>query len=218
MTADIAHDLRTPLSVISGYAETLSDQSLDPSPEVFAAIYEETHHLSRLVEDLRTISLADSGELPLYFEQVNLGDFLQQIARRHNYNAQLHGVKLFVNIAEHLPVVSLDPERFSQVFDNLIMNALRYTPSGGAITLAARTADRQVELIISDNGSGIDPEDIPYVFNRLYRGDSARQENGETGLGLAIVKSLVEAHQGTIQVESTPGQETTFTITLPVSG
>jgi two-component system sensor histidine kinase BaeS len=216
MTADIAHDLRTPLSVISGYAETLADRTLDPSPEVFSAIYEETRHLNRLVEDLRTLSLADAGELALYFEPVDLNDFLRRTAGRHAFNAEQRGVQILVDAPIEMPPVSMDPERFSQVLDNLITNALRYTPRGGEIRLGARRAGAQVELSVRDTGSGIAPEDIPYVFNRLYRGDQARQENGESGLGLAIVKSLVEAHGGTIRVESPPGQGATFTINLPV--
>jgi signal transduction histidine kinase len=226
MTADIAHDLRTPLSIISGYAETLADHSLDPSPEVFAAMYQEAQHLNRLVDDLRTLSLADAGELTLYPESVNPADFLAQVAARLGVKAAQQGVTIRVEAAADLPAMRVDPTRFAQVFDNLVINALRYTPSSsnppanlavkGEIILSARQADGILRLTVADNGTGIDPGDLPRIFDRFYRGDSARPQDGESGLGLAICKTIVEAHGGTIGVERIPGQGAAFTILLPL--
>ena len=216
MTADIAHDLRSPLSVIAGYTEALSDGKLPSSPEIYNILHQETKHLNRLVDDLRTLSLADAGELSLIFLPTQPQTILEHVAARHAVSAQQNGVSLRVQTVEDLPSVMMDAERIAQVFDNLVLNAFRYTSSGGEIVLSAHLAEDHVEMAVCDNGSGISPEDLPHVFDRFYRGDKSRQSNDESGLGLAIAKSLVEAHQGTLTVESSPGRETTFTIHLPI--
>ncbi|OUC06367.1 histidine kinase, partial [Litorilinea aerophila] len=215
MTADIAHDLRTPLSVILGYTEALSEAKLPGSPEIYEVMHAEAQHLSRLIDDLRTLSLADAGELPLFREETEPGALLSRVAMAQRPQAEQRGVTLTVRQEASLPTIQVDPERMVQVLGNLVGNALRYTPAGGTIELAAYPTAGGVVLQVRDTGSGIDPEDLPYIFERFYRGDKARHENGESGLGLAIAKSLVEAHGGTIQVESTPGEGTTFRITLP---
>jgi signal transduction histidine kinase len=214
MTADIAHDLRSPLSVLSGYAEALSDGKLTGTPEVYRILHQETKHLSRLVDDLRLLSLADSGELSLTLTATDLKTLLEQVSTRHAVAAQQKGILLRVETSQDLPAAQVDAERMAQVFDNLIQNAFRYTPTGGEIALAGMVGRGKVRLQVRDNGSGIAAEDLPHIFDRFYRGDKSRQENGESGLGLAIAKSIVEAHGGTITVESQPGQGTTFTITL----
>ena len=215
MTADIAHDLRSPLSVIAGYTEALSDGKLPSSPEIYNILHQETRHLSRLVEDLRTLSLADAGELPLILLPTPLQAFLERVAARHAVAAQQNNISLRVEAGSELPMLSVDVERLSQVFDNLILNAFRYTSPGGEIVLAARAASGKVSMQVRDNGSGILPEELPHIFDRFYRGDRARQQSGESGLGLAIAKSLVEAHHGTITVESALGQGATFTLHFP---
>ena len=215
MTADIAHDLRSPLSVIAGYTEALSDGKLPSSPEVYNILHQETRHLNRLVDDLRTLSLADAGELSLVLLPTDPHAILEHVAARHAVKAQQQGVSLRVEAAQGLPLVAMDSERISQVLDNLVLNAFRYSSPGGKIVLAARLVDGQVDILVKDDGSGISPEDLPHIFDRFYRGDKSRQPNGESGLGLAIAKSLVEAHHGTISAESIPGKETTFTIHLP---
>jgi two-component system sensor histidine kinase BaeS len=215
MTADIAHDLRSPLSVITGYAEALSDGKLPGDPEVFSILYQETKHLNRLVEDLRTLSLADSGELSLMKLPTLPRMILEQALTRHSRTAQELGISVKVEVgAETLPAVAVDGERLAQVLDNLIKNAFRFTPVGGDVSLAARQVDKKVQLLVRDTGSGIAPEDLPHIFDRFYRGDKSRQQNGESGLGLAISKSIVEAHGGAIAVASAPGEGTMFTITL----
>lgn len=216
MTADIAHDLRTPLSIILGYAEALNDGKLPGTSEMYAAMHGEAQHLQRLIDDLRTLSLADAGELPLTRVQIPPRTLLDRIASAYRVRAEQAQVALRVTAAPDLPSLDVDPDRMAQVLRNLIDNALRYTQPGGQITLAAEQENSIVRLYVRDTGAGIAPEDLPYVFERFYRGDKVRQkENGASGLGLAIAKSLVEAHGGSISVESVLGQGTSFTIAIP---
>jgi len=216
MTADIAHDLRTPLTVIKGYAEALWNGDLPPAAATFETVYQEAEHLSHLVEDLRTLSLVDAGKLTLHRQAVQLKDILERTAAAHLPQAQQSGIALDVDVAADLPAIHADPERLAQVLGNLVGNALRYTPEGGRITLTARQRASVVQLTVQDTGTGIDPADLPHIFDRFYRGDEARETNeGESGLGLAIAKSLVEAHGGSISVSSTPGAGSTFIIILP---
>jgi two-component system, OmpR family, sensor histidine kinase BaeS len=217
MTADIAHDLRTPLSVLAGYTEALSDGKLPGNAEVYGILYQETQHLRRMVDDLRTLSLADAGELSLNLQPVQPQALLDQAAARHAVSAQQKGIAITVQPGQDLPEVEADPERMAQVFDNLIGNALRHTPAGGEITLSGAFIGGLVELRVKDNGSGIAPQDLLNIFDRFYRGDKSRQQNGESGLGLAISKSIVEVHHGSIVVESQPNQGAVFTIRLPAA-
>lgn len=215
MTADIAHDLRTPLSVILGYSEALNDGKFTGSAEIYSIIHTEAQHLSHLVDDLKTLSLADAGELPLIRQEVSPLNLLKYTAAAYQIQAVKEGIKISVDAAEDLPPIYVDVERMSQVLGNLINNALRYTPQGGEIVLSAKTRDGKMQLQVSDNGSGISPEAIPYIFERSFRGDTARmQRAGEAGLGLAISKSLVEAHGGVISVESELNKGTCFTIVI----
>lgn len=222
MTADIAHDLRTPLSVIKGYCEGLRDGVLKPTPNTFQTMYQEAEHLTLLVEDLRTLSLADAEELKLTRQRVSPRELLERTAAAHQLRAQERRVALQVNAEASLPEVDVDPERMAQVLNNLVGNALRYTPAGGRITLAAMEMvatknDKHLHLTVQDTGAGIAPDDLPRIFDRFYRGDASRgQQTGESGLGLAIAKSIVELHGGTITAESALGTGTMFTIALPV--
>lgn len=217
MTADIAHDLRTPLSVISGYAEALSDGKLPGTPQVYDVLNTETQHLSRLVEDLRLLSLADAGELHLMLQLTEPRALLERAIASHAVAAQAKGVALRLLAAPALPAVSVDPERIAQVLDNLVSNALRYTPAGGEIILSAARDERFVLMRVSDTGSGIAPQDLPHIFDRFYRGDPSRPQNGESGLGLAIARSIVDAHKGVLLAQSEPGKGAAFTIRLPIS-
>lgn len=214
MTADIAHDLRSPLSVITGYAEALSDGKLPGNPEVFNILLQETKHLDHLVDDLRLLSLADTGELTLTLQLTSPCELLERVAARHTVAAQQHELIMQIEASNDLPLINVDVARMSQVLDNLILNAFRYTPEGGRLLLGAGATNGQVEITLSDTGIGIAPEDLPHVFDRFYRGDKSRQGNDESGLGLAIAKSIVEAHHGKIRVESLPGQGAKFTISL----
>jgi signal transduction histidine kinase len=217
MTADIAHDLRTPLSVLSGYLEALRDGVLEPSAERFNAMFGEARHLQRLIDDLRILSLADAGELALTPTPIPPGLVLEQAVSSYGPHVAQQSVGLSLEVEPDLPKIEVDTDRMAQVFANLISNALRYTPAGGQIRLGARRQDGHILLQVQDSGSGISPEDIPHIFDRFYRGEGARQgDSGESGLGLAIAKSLIELNGGKIGVESTIGKGTTFTISFPV--
>jgi signal transduction histidine kinase len=216
MTADIAHDLRNPLSILLGYTEALSDGKLSGTPEMYDTMHDSAGQLSRLVDDLRTLSLADAGELPIQPQQVEPLAMLERARQSYAAKAEAQGVSLQVQAAGDLPTVRVDPERMAQVFANLVSNALRYTPYGGLIELSAAVDGGDLLLRVRDTGTGIAPEDLPNVFNRFYRGDPSRQNNGDAGLGLTIAKSLVTAQGGEISVESRPGEGATFTMRFPV--
>ena len=214
MTADIAHDLRSPLSVITGYAEALNDKKLPGNQEVYNILLQEARHLDRLVDDLRLLSLADTGELPLVLQATQPKALLERVVSRHIVASRQRQVELVVRLGEDCPQVNVDVERMSQVLDNLIVNAFRYTPQGGKVTMEAVATHGEVQMRVKDTGSGISPEDLPHIFDRFYRGDKSRPHNGESGLGLAIAKSIVEAHGGEIHAASKPGEGAEFTITL----
>ncbi|HKD74640.1 MAG TPA: ATP-binding protein [Ktedonobacterales bacterium] len=216
MTADIAHDLRTPVTVIAGYLEALRDGVLPSTPERFAILYEESQHLQALIEDLRTLSLADAGELVLHPQAITPHALLQRIAETYQHSAEQQEISLQVQAPDDLPAMQVDVDRMIQVLRNLVSNALRYTPAAGTITLGAEHDTQGTTLFVRDTGQGIVPQALPRIFDRFYRADASRaQSQGESGLGLAIAKALVEAHGGTIGVTSQPGEGTAFRIQLP---
>jgi len=212
MTADIAHDLRNPLTVLSGYLESLQDGKLKPTPERFAVMQAEVTHLQRLVEDLRTLSLADAGELKLHLEPTSIPELLARVAEAYRHQAEQQQIKLKVEIEPNLPEINLDPARMEQVLGNLVSNALRYTAVDGEIRLEAKQLNGSLSVNVIDNGSGIPADILPHIFERSYRGDESRSGN-ESGLGLAIAKSIVELHGGSIKVES-DGNGSEFFITF----
>lgn len=217
MTADIAHDLRTPLTVIAGYVEAMRDGVLQPTNERLTLIYTEIERLQNLVGDLKLLSMADAGELPLHPQGIAPRPLLDRAIAPFQHRAETQNVKLSVLGDNQLPEICVDEDRMMQVFGNLITNALRYTPDGGAILLTAKQNDGHVLLTVADNGNGIPAEDLPYIFDRFYRGDKSRASNaGESGLGLAIVKALVEAQHGSISARSIPGKGTSIEIAIPV--
>jgi len=215
MTADIAHDLRTPLAVITGYLEGLRDGVLKPTPQRYEVLFNESRHLQRLVEDLRTLSLADAGELAIHRVPESPADLLERLAHAFQQQADQQKVILTLKVEASLPNISVDPERIEQVLANLVSNGLRYTPEGGEIWLIGRQEAGAVALEVQDNGAGIDPEALPHVFERFYRADDARQDDG-SGLGLAIARSVVELHGGSLTAKSAgTGQGSIFTILFP---
>ena len=217
MTADIAHDLRNPLTVIGGYMESIREGVLQPTPERLDAIQTEVQHLKRLVEDLRILSQADAGELDLNRELVSIPVLLEQTAQSYRALTEMQGINLRIDVAADLPEIHADPDRLAQVLGNLITNSLRYTPHGGEIALQAQRQAKSIILTISDTGQGISSEALPYIFNRFYRDDPARTRGDESGLGLTIAKSIVEAHSGSINAGSSPGKGTIIKIILPIS-
>jgi two-component system sensor histidine kinase BaeS len=218
MTADLAHDLRTPLSILRGYTEGLKDARLSGTPKLYTIMHDEVVHLQRLVDDLRVLSLADAGELPLSRRAVDPRALIERTGLAYFVQAEQQGIAMRVEAPEDLPSIAVDTDRMTQVLNNLVSNALRYTTSG-EIALEAEARDHQVALRVRDTGSGIAPDDLPYVFDRFYRADQSRQRNdaSSSGLGLAIAKAIVEAHGGTLAVASELGRGSTFTITLPQS-
>jgi len=218
MTADIAHELRTPLSLILGHAEAVHDGVLPPSPENFEIIREEAGRLEHLIDDLRTLSLADAGELSISLQPTSPQRLLEEVVSLYHYQAQRKRVTLDIQIRPPLPDLPLDPGRMTQVLTNILDNALRHTPEGGTITLAGQLTSAGVELSIRDSGAGLQPEDLDRIFDRFYRADAARHRgDGGSGLGLAIARSIVQAHGGTIRAETLPDQGLTITITIPES-
>jgi len=219
MTADIAHELRTPLSLILGHAEAVHDGVLPPTPENFEIIREEATRLEHLVNDLRILSLADAGELSIAPQIIEPQRLLQEVAAIYQYQTQRKNITLDLEIASPLSNIEVDPGRMTQVLTNILDNALRHTPEGGRIVLSAKDVDDQVELAIQDSGPGLKPEDLDRIFDRFYRTDSSRQRDGDfpsgSGLGLAIARSIVQAHGGQLSAESEPGNGLKVMIKLP---
>ena len=216
MTADIAHDLRTPLTVISGYVQSLKNGKLAATPERLELIHDELNLLNNLVEDLRLLSLADAGELTLVPEKVRSEDLLRRTYEAFKLRAQRQAVELNVDLTAELPTLTVDPERIRQVLGNLVVNALHHTPTGGAVRLFAVTTKDAVVLRVQDNGAGIPAAKLPHIFERFYRADESRtDEKGSSGLGLAIAKSIVGLHGGEIWAESEEGSGTTLSVQLP---
>lgn len=216
MTADIAHEIRTPVTIIQGTLEAILDGVYDASEESIAPIYEETLHLGRLIDDLRDLALAEAGELRLAREPVDLIDLVQQVADMA-FVPREETPRLHFDVAAGLPKVSLDRKRFRQVIANLLSNALRHTPRDGDVFIRIRRLGNAVELVVADTGPGIRPADLPHLFERFYRADPARGRAGGSGLGLAIAKQWVEAHNGTIHAANRPAGGAEFTVRLPVS-
>ncbi|MBN1813151.1 MAG: HAMP domain-containing protein [Anaerolineae bacterium] len=214
--ADVAHELRTPLSVLQVQLESIEDNLTAPTPEVIAGLQGDLAHLSRLVEDLRVLTLADAGELHVDAEPVEMGGLVQAVVERMQAAARTKGVGLSALLPDADLVVIGDAQRLTQVFLNLLTNALQHTPSGGQITVSVRRVGGEMRVTVRDTGEGIAPDDLPHVFERFYRADQARsRDTGGSGLGLSIAKSLVEAQGGTITVESQVGQSSVFTVSLP---
>jgi two-component system OmpR family sensor kinase/two-component system sensor histidine kinase BaeS len=217
LTADVAHELRTPLHIIQGNLEGVLDDVYAPTDEHIQATLEETQQLSRLVEDLRTLSLAEAGQLPLVWESVDVVELLTDAGTSFSGQAEAAGIDLRVEIESDLPAITGDVGRLDQVLSNLIANAVRHTPAGGRITLQAEPIKDGVRIRVCDTGEGIPADDLPHIFDRFWKGDRSRTRTSGvgSGLGLAIARQLVNAHEGTICVESEFGQGTTFTVDLP---
>ena len=216
MVADVAHELRTPLSNIQGHLEAIRDGLLPAEPAIFDSIYEEALLLARLVEDLQDLTLAEAGQLTLIRQSVDVVDIVRRAAAAAQPPAEARGLTIETNLPSQPATAELDPERIGQVLRNLLSNAITHTPEGGRITVEVKDEGHELRIGVADTGVGIPPADLPYVFERFYRVDRSRvRATGGAGLGLTIAKRLVEAHGGTITVESEPGKGTQFTFTLP---
>ena len=228
LMADIAHELATPLTVIEGTVDGILDGVFQPDAEHLGSVKEQTALLTRLISDLRDISMAESGQLKLERAPTDMVELVGRKVSQAELAAREKGIRLEFEGAPGLPVVNVDAGRMEQVVANLITNAVRHTPGGGSITVSVRTVDadaaRQVDgpsllVSVADTGEGIAPEHLPYVFERFYRAETARSRvGGGAGLGLAIARQMVQAHAGRVWVESQPGRGSTFYVALPLSG
>jgi len=227
LIADIAHELRTPLSVIQGNLRALLDDVFPLEKKEIATIYDETLLLSRLVADLRELTLAEAGQLHLYRTPVDVTAIIARSVTLFAAQADEKRVTLHMDCAPDLPPVLADADRIAQVLNNLLSNALRHTPADGAVRIVASRAQQAgcatsdtdtICIRVIDTGPGIPPDDLPHVFDRFWRADRGRaRAQGGAGLGLAIARQLVLAHGGTIGVESKPGKGACFWFTLPVA-
>jgi signal transduction histidine kinase len=215
LLADVSHELRTPLAVVQGSIEAMLDGVHEADEAHLGAILEETRVLGRLVDDLRTVALSESGSLPLHREPSDLSVVATDAVAGFRPAAATAGVDLAVEIGDDVPLLDVDPVRIREVVSNLVANALRNTPAGGSVTVDARVGGggRAVVVSVRDTGTGIDPELLPHVFDRFAKGAGSRG----SGLGLAIARGLVEAHGGTIDVESTLGRGSTFRFRIPIA-
>ncbi|HPD41500.1 MAG TPA: ATP-binding protein, partial [Anaerolineae bacterium] len=212
---DIAHELRTPLSVLQIELESLEDGLTEPTPEVISGLQTELGRLNHLVEDLRVLALTDAGELHLEWATLDLGELLYSMLERVRGSAREKELTLSAEIPETPVFVEGDARRLSQVLLNLLSNAIQHTPAGGSISVTLSLRDATTaQVAVRDTGEGIPAEHLPHIFERFYRPAVARTPKG-TGLGLSIAKNLVEAHGGSIWVESEEGRGSTFTFTLP---
>ncbi len=215
MVNDIAHELRTPLTNIRGWLEAAQDGVAVPDSALISSLHEEALLLHHIVDDLQVLAAADAGTLRLNRERLFLRDMVEQVAAAHRAGAEAAGVTVVTRITGD-PMLDADPMRLRQAMGNLVSNAVRHTPPGGNVTLTARRTGDEVEIQVIDTGSGIEPEDLPKVFDRFWRAEKSRnRRSGGSGLGLSIVRQLVDAHRGTVSVTSVPGTETVFTLRLP---
>ncbi len=227
LNADIAHELRTPLTIIEGTVDGILDGVFQPDKERLNAIKGQTMLLTRLIGDLRDLSLVESGQLKLELKPVDLAHLVRRKMSETEMTAHEKGINLDFHTPDKLPQVLADSSRMEQVISNLLTNALRHTPQGGSITTTIDLKDlpdathsmggRHLVVSVRDTGEGIPTENLPHIFERFYRVDSSRaRREGGTGLGLAIVKQMVEAHGGSVWVESELGKGSTFYLAVPV--
>jgi len=218
LMADVAHELRTPLSVLQGNLRAILDDVYPLEKAEIARLYDETRLLSRLVNDLRELAQAEAGQLGFNLQTTNVAEVLRSTVTSFEPAAESKAIHLTAEVTDDLPSVMADPDRLAQVLRNLLTNALRHTPDGGWVAVSAAAAGDAVEIAVADSGEGIATKDLPHVFDRFWRPDRSRSRaEGGAGLGLAIARSLVEAHGGHIWVESTPGQGARFAFRLPAT-
>ena len=217
MVADVAHELRTPLSNLSGYLEAIRDGVVKPDHETMRSLCEESSTLSRLVDDLQELSLAEAGELKLTLQAESITKLIKEILEAVRAKADAKNIQLSSDIPKRLPKVNIDIHRIRQGLNNLLQNAISHTGEKGNINITAGKQADEIVVSVSDTGEGISAEDLPNIFERFYRVDKSRtRSTGGSGLGLTIARRLVEAHGGKITVKSEQGKGSTFTFTLPI--
>jgi signal transduction histidine kinase len=217
MVADVAHELRTPLTNLRGYLEAVGDGVIAPDAATIRSLSEEAALLSRLVDDLQELALAEANKLTLFLQPENIGEFIESAILLSQPRASAKGVAIITQTEPNLPPVNIDAQRLRQVLRNLLENAITHTDKGGSITVSAAQADGQLKVSVTDTGEGVSPADLRNIFERFYRTDKSRSRNtGGSGLGLTISKRLVEAHGGRIEVQSELGKGSCFTFWLPL--
>lgn len=218
--ANVSHELRTPLSFLQGYTEALIDgmaRDEEQRQSYLNIIQDETLRLRRLVDEILDLSMLE-GQLPMAREQVDLRGVILRVARNLKPEADRRGLTFVVNVDDKLPAVVGDEDRLAQVYVNLLDNAFRYAGDNGRVEVCAASAQGNVQTIVSDSGAGIPPSELPLIWERFYKVDKSRSRSQRgTGLGLAIVKNIVQAHHGIVEVDSTVGKGTRFTVSLPAS-
>ena len=219
LMADVAHELRTPLTVLQGNLRAMLDDVYAMDKTEVVRLYEQTRHLTQLIEDLRIVALAESRQLPLNLVEIDVVSLLQDVYASFEPIATEEDIRLNIRLPGKALPTRVDTARMKQVLYNLLSNAMRHTHKGGNITLLAAPLENQISITVSDTGEGIAAEHIEHVFDRFYRTDRARtRDTGGTGLGLAIVKAIVEAHNGHVSVSSQGHSKgADFTIWLPLS-
>lgn len=219
LLTDVAHELRTPAATLTAYVEAIEDGVRVMDTETIAVLNDQAQRLTRLARDLAAVTRAESGELDLHLADVPAAELIDAAALAARERADAADVTVTTQVTPDAGVVRVDRVRLAQVLDNLVVNAIRHTPAGGSITLAARRDASSVELTVTDTGEGIDAEHLPHVFERFYRADSARdRRHGGSGVGLAICRALVQAHGGTVQAASDgPDRGARFTVRLPTA-
>jgi signal transduction histidine kinase len=215
LLADVTHELRTPIAVIQGNLEAVLDGVYPADEAHLGPVLEETKVLSRLIDDLRTLSLAESGALDLHREATDLAILAGEVAAAFRSQASGAGVTLRSEVSAELPLAEVDPLRIREVLVNLTANALRHTPAGRSVRITGglEPSGKSVVLSVVDSGEGIPPEELPHIFDRFYKSD----DSTGSGLGLSIARNLVAAHGGEIHAESAPGEGTTVRFTLPLN-
>lgn len=215
--ADVAHELRHPLAVLTTRLDMMQDGVVPLNQEQVLYLQDMALALKRLVGDLRDLSLAEVGGLSLQLAPLDVGELIADLLENMEPVAAAKSITLVGDVAPGLPPVMADADRMQQVLVNLLANALQHTPDGGRVEVRATAGDGQVMIQVSDTGPGIPPADLPHVFDRFYRVDKSRtRSTGGSGLGLAIVRGLVTGHGGTVEAESRPGEGSRFTVTLPL--
>ena len=218
LVADVAHELRTPLSNVQGYVEALRDGVLEPDAQTLATIHQQVLYLSELVEDLRLLADTEAGDISLHREPGSLAEALRASVEGVRARADAKGVAVEARLPANAPDVTFDHTRIAQVVGNLLDNAIRHTPAGGSVTVEMDVGAAFATVSIRDNGEGIPADTLPFVFDRFYRVDPSRSRaTGGAGLGLTIARKLIEAHAGTIRAESAAGEGATFVIKLPLA-